>query len=181
MPRVFGRTVRRRTLVIGGVVLGVAALSLHYAQKTFTLARAGTAYSAKMVCSGVLMAEMNAERLKREELSLAQGLIKTKIDSNQGVVHAWAFAGLGRGAAVRQGNLGCSQVIANKQVVRLPNQTRQQPTDPNTTKTPWKHYPDTSETLPRIDQNKLETEISQAFQEPTISAPKRTRCIVVLK
>ena len=88
MPRVFGRTVRRRTLVICGVVLGVAALSLPYAQKTFTLARAGTAYSAKMLCSGVLMAGMNAERLKREELSLAQGLIKTKIDSNKGVVHA---------------------------------------------------------------------------------------------
>ena len=42
MPRVFGRTVRRRTLVIGGVVLGIAALSFPYAQKTFTLARAGT-------------------------------------------------------------------------------------------------------------------------------------------
>ena len=56
MPRVFGRTVRRLTLVICGVVLGVAALSLPYAQKTFTLARAGTAYSAKMLCSGVLMA-----------------------------------------------------------------------------------------------------------------------------
>ena len=79
MPRVFGRTVRRRTLVIGGVVLGVAALSLHYAQKTFTLARAGTAYSAKMLCSGVLMAGMNAERLKREELYLAQGLILSLI------------------------------------------------------------------------------------------------------
>ena len=101
MPRVFGRPVRRRTLVIGGV-LGVAALSFPYAQKTFTLAQAGTAYSAKMLCSGVLMAGMNAEQVKREELSLAQGLIKTKIDSNQGVVHAWAFAGLVRGAAVRQ-------------------------------------------------------------------------------
>ena len=136
MPRVFGHTVRRRTLVIGGVVLGVAALSLPYAQKAFTLARAGTAYSAKMLCSGVLMAGMNAERLKREELSLAQELIKNKIDSYQGVVNAWAFAVLVRGAAVRQGNLGCSQVIANKKVVRLPNQTRQQPTGPNTTKLP---------------------------------------------
>ena len=154
MPRVFGRTVQRQTLVIGGVALGLAALSFPFAQKTYTLARAGTAYSAKMLCSGVLMAGMNAEQLKREELSLAQGLIKSKIDSNQGVVHAWAFAGLVRGAAVRQGNLGCSQVIANKQVVRLPDQTRQQPTDPNTTKTPWKLYPDASETPPRIDLNK---------------------------
>ena len=141
MPRVLSRTLRRRTLVIGGVVLSVAALSFPYAQKTFTLARAGTAYSAKMLCSGVLMAGMNAERLKREELSLAQGLIKTKIDSYQGVVHAWAFAGLVRGAAVRQGNLGCSQVIANKQVVKMPDQTGQKSTEPNTTKTPWKLTP----------------------------------------
>ena len=78
MPRVLGRSMRRRTLVIAGVVLGVAALSFPFAQKTFTLARAGTAYSVKMLCSGVLMAGMNAERLKREELSLAQGFIKTK-------------------------------------------------------------------------------------------------------
>ena len=60
------------------------------------------------------MAGMNAERLKHEELSLAQGLIKTKIDLNQGVVHAWAFAGLVRGAALRQGNLEYGQVIANR-------------------------------------------------------------------
>ena len=65
MPRFFGRTLRRRTLVIGGVVLSVAALSFPYAQKTFTLARAGTAYGVKMLCSGVLMARINSERLKR--------------------------------------------------------------------------------------------------------------------
>ena len=86
-----------------------------------------------------------------------------------------------RGAAVRQGNLGCNQVIANKQVVRLPDQTRQRPKDPNTTKTPWKLHPDASEMPPGIDQNKLETAISQAFQELTPSAPKRTRAIVVVK
>jgi hypothetical protein len=87
------------------------------------------------------MAGMNAERLKREELSLAQGLIKTKIDSNQGVVRAWAFAGMERDTAARQGNLGCSQVIANKQVVKMPDQTGQKSTEPNTTKTPWKLTP----------------------------------------
>lgn len=177
----FGRTLQRRTLGIGLVVLGAATLIIPHARQTFSLARAGTAYSAKMLCSGVLMAGMNAERLKREELSLAQGLIKTKIDSNQGVVQAWAFAGLVRGAAVRQANLGCSQVIANSQVVRLPEQTRGQPTDPKPSKTPWKLDPDASETPPKIEQHKLETAISQAFQESQPSAPQRTRAIVVVK
>jgi hypothetical protein len=45
-----------------------------------------------MLCSGVLMAGMNAERLKREDQSLVQGMIKTKIDSNQGVIRAWSFS-----------------------------------------------------------------------------------------
>jgi hypothetical protein len=42
------------------------------------LARAGTAYSAKILCSGVLMAGIDANRLKREDLALAQGLIKPR-------------------------------------------------------------------------------------------------------
>ena len=106
------------------VVLAAAGLTLPYAHKTFNLARAGTAYSAKLLCSGVLMAGMDANRLKREDLALAQGLIQTQIDVNRGVVHAWAFLGLVRGKAVRQGNLGCSQAIANTKVVKLPDQTR---------------------------------------------------------
>ena len=48
------------------------------------LARAGTAYSAKILCSGVLMAGIDANRLKREDLAF----IQTQIDVNRGVVHA---------------------------------------------------------------------------------------------
>ena len=47
------------------------------------------------------MAGIDANRLKREDLALAQGLIQTQIDDNRGVVHAWAFLGLVRGKAVR--------------------------------------------------------------------------------
>ena len=173
--------VQKRTLGMCVVVLGGAALTLPHARNTFNLARAGTAYSAKMLCSGVLMAGMDADRLKREELSRAQGLIQTQIDPNLGVVHAWAFLGLVRGKAVRQGNLGCSQVISNNNVVRLPNQTRPHPTDPTTTKIPWKLAPDASETPPKIDQNKLKAAISQAFQDSPTSTPKRTRAIVVVQ
>jgi len=34
------------------------------------------------------MAGIDANRLKREDLALAQGLIQTQIDVNRGVVHA---------------------------------------------------------------------------------------------
>ena len=126
LPRLFGQTVHGRTLGGFFVVLAAAGLTLPYAHKTFNLVRAGTAYSAKMLCSGVLMAGMDENRLKREELALAQGLIQTQIDATRGVVHAWAFLGLVRGKAVRQGNLGCSQAITNSEVVKLPNQTKGQ-------------------------------------------------------
>ena len=92
MPRLFGRTVQNRALSVFVVVIGTAAaLTLPLALKTFNLARVGTAYSAKILCSGVLMAGMDANRFKREDLALAQGLIKTQIDPHDGVVHAWAF------------------------------------------------------------------------------------------
>ncbi|MDA7434887.1 serine hydrolase [Synechococcus sp. AH-601-J22] len=109
----FGRTGHWQTLGSAFVVLAAAGLTLPYAHKTFNLARAGTAYSAKMLCSGVLMAGMDGNRLKSEELALAKGLVQTQIDTTRGVVHAWAFLGLVRGKAVRQGNLGCSQAINN--------------------------------------------------------------------
>ena len=173
--------VQKRTLGMCVVVLGGAALTLPHARNTFNLARAGTAYSAKMLCSGVLMAGMDADRLKREELSLTQGLIKTQIDPNREVVRAWAFLGLVRGKAIRQGNLGCSQVILNNNIVSLPNQIRPQPADPATIKVPWKLSPDASGIPPKIDQHKLEAAISQAFKESSPSTPKRTRAIVVVQ
>ena len=143
------RTIQNRALGVSVVVLGTAAaLTLPLALKTFNLARAGTAYSAKILCSGVLMAGMDANRLKREDLALAQGLIQTQIDVNRGVVHAWAFLGLVRGKAVRQGTLGCSQAIANTKVVKLPDQRREQPTNPIVQTTPWKISSDAADIPP---------------------------------
>ena len=62
----FGRTVHWQTLGSAFVVLVAAGLTLTYAHKTFNLARAGTAYSAKMLCSGVLMAGIDENRLKEK-------------------------------------------------------------------------------------------------------------------
>ena len=84
------------------------------------------------------MAGMDANRLKCEDLALAQGLIKTQINQHDGVVHSRAFLGLVRDKAVRQGNLGCSQVIANTKVVKLPDQIKDQPTNSIAQTTPWK-------------------------------------------
>ena len=181
LPRLFGQTVHGRTLGGFFVVLAAAGLTLPYAHKTFNLVRAGTAYSAKMLCSGVLMAGMDENRLKREELALAQGLIQTQIDATRGVVHAWAFLGLVRGKAVRQGNLGCSQAITNSEVVKLPNQTRSQVSEAKAIPTPWKISPDASDTPPRINRKELEAAISEAFHDSQASAPKRTRAIVVVQ
>ena len=182
MPRLFGRTVQNQALGVSVVVLGTAAaLTLPLAHKTFNLARAGTAYSAKILCSGVLMAGMDANRLKREDLALAQGLIQTQIDVNRGVVHAWAFLGLVRGKAVRQGNLGCSQAIANTKVVKLPDQKRDQPTNPIAQTTPWKISSDAAYIPPSINRIKLDKAIRKAFEDSQASAPKRTRAIVVVQ
>ena len=55
-------------------------------QNLTNLARAGTSFSAKQLCSGVLMAGMDPNRMLREDLASGQGLIQTRIDPGLGAL-----------------------------------------------------------------------------------------------
>jgi hypothetical protein len=52
--------------------------------KAIGIAGVRTALAAPNVCSGVLMAGMDLDRLRTEELTLVPGLIRTTIDESRG-------------------------------------------------------------------------------------------------
>ena len=71
-------------------------------------AKAGTSFSAKQLCSGVLMAGMDPDQMLNEDLVAGRGLIETKIDPSAGRVEASALFGLVRAEAIQNGERGCT-------------------------------------------------------------------------
>ena len=89
-------------------------------QNLTNLARAGTSFSAKQLCSGVLMAGMDPDRMLREDLAAGQGLIQTRIEPRAGRVEASALFGLIRAEAIQNGERGCTWQINGHPKPRLP-------------------------------------------------------------
>ena len=84
----------RTVLITAAAVSFSAAAGLEPPLRNLiTFARAGTRFSAKQLCSGVLMAGMDPDRMLREDLALGQGLIKTRIHHDAGRVEASALFG----------------------------------------------------------------------------------------
>ena len=63
-------------------------------------ARAGTSFNAKQLCSGVLMAGLDPDRMLREDLANGQELIQTRIEFRARRVEASALFGLFRSESV---------------------------------------------------------------------------------
>ena len=102
---------RWRQIRIGTLLLSVAVGTPLLGSKLHDLldfARAGTAYSAKVLCSSVLMAGLSPEQIKNEDLALGRSLIKTQINREMGQVTATALGGMVTAVAKRQGHLGCT-------------------------------------------------------------------------
>ena len=168
------RKVRRigSCLLIGAGLTGLCALATPALNRFLSFARAGTAFNAKVLCSGVLMAGMQADQLRREDLALGSSLIRTRIDATGGLVDTSALFGLVRARAVRQGELGCSQFIRGQAMTRLPPRSRPESLAPaRRTTTPWKLAPDAPETPPSTNRRTLENVLDRAFSEPDPETP----------
>ena len=169
-------------LILGGAALFSAALVAQAPlRRILSFSRAGTAYSAKVLCSGVLMAGMEADKIRREDLARGAQLIQTRIDRARQKVEASALLGLVKGEAIRQGNRGCSQQIADQELTMLPPLPRPVGRDPSGTAQPWPISPDASATPPRLNKTALEKALDQAFAETNKEQPKRTRAVVVVQ
>ncbi len=174
-------------MVLASMVLlgltGTAAATL-YAQirARLVLAQAGSAYVAKTLCSGVLMAEMDDAQLWGAELSRARGLVNAKLIPDQGEVVADALWGLVSARATRQSNLGCSLYHQDLPPVSLPEQPRPVSSDPPSTSMPWRLAPLAPDASPGVlDEQQLQEALDEAFREPDPQNPRRTRAVVVVR
>ena len=146
-----------------------------------TFARAGTRFSAKQLCSGVLMAGMDPDRILNEDLAVGQGLIKTKIHYSAGRVEASALFGLIRAEAIQHGERGCSPKINGHPMPLLPIQTKPLSEDPRPTDGPWPLISTAPAEPLEIDEQALNDALDRAFQDDNPQTPKRTRAVVVVQ
>ena len=144
-------------------------------------AKAGTSFSAKQLCSGVLMAGMDPDRMLSEDLAASKGLIHTKIDQAGGRVEASALFGLVRAEAVQNDGHGCSQRINGRPIPQPPSQAAPVSKDPKATGEPWPLVATASPEPPAIDSKALSKALNRAFREDDPLTPKRTRAVVVVQ
>ncbi|MGB1775722.1 MAG: serine hydrolase domain-containing protein [Synechococcus sp.] len=170
------------TLVVIGALTG-AGIAGSQLKNLLTFAQAGTAYSAKVLCSGVLMSGLEPERLEREDLALGSALIRARVDRERNQVRATALAGLISAVAVRQANLGCSLDGRGQPLVRLPAYRRiPAQNEPTISAEPWPLSPDAAPQPPELNQAALEDALDQAFSEPDPdNRPRRSRAVVVVQ
>ena len=131
------------------VAFGTAVVIDVPLRELINFAKAGTGFSAKQLCSGVLMAGMDPKVMRNEDLAAGKGLIQTKIDESQGRVEARALFGLIRAEAVRNGGRGCSQRIGGESITRLPHTTKPIQRDPSPSRAPWQLVASASPEPPR--------------------------------
>ena len=144
-------------------------------------AKAGTSFSAKQLCSGVLMAGMDPDQMLNEDLVAGRGLIETKIDPSAGRVEASALFGLIRAEAVQNGELGCSQRINGHPIPEPPGQAAPGVRDPSPAGKPWPLVATASHEPPEINRTRLNKVLDRAFREVDPRTPKRTRAVVVVQ
>ena len=150
-------------------------------RQLITFAKAGTNFSAKQLCSGVLMAQMDPERMLSEDLAAGKGLIQTKIDPTGGRVEASALLGLIRAEAVQNGEQGCSARFNGHPTPQRPKQEAQISRDPRPSDEPWPLIATATAEPPEINSKAMKRVLDRAFREDDPHTPKRTRAVVVVQ
>ena len=146
-----------------------------------SFSKAGTSFSAKQLCSGVLMAGMDPDQMLSEDLAAGRGLIKSKIDRSAGRVEASALLGLIRAEAVQNGELGCSQRINGQPMPEPPDQTATVLRNAGPADEPWPLVATASPEPPEVNRTRLKQALDRAFREVDPRTPKRTRAVVVVQ
>ena len=163
------------------VVFSTAAGLEATLRNLINFAKAGTHFTAKQLCSGVLMAGMDPDQMLREDLAAAKGWIQSKIDPISGRVEASALFGLIRAEAVQNGARGCSQRIDGRPMPVLPSEAVPASRDPMPSAVPWPLINTASAQPPEIDRKALNKVLHRAFREDDPLTPKRTRAVVVVQ
>ena len=170
------------------VVISIAAVAFSATaglepplRNLITFARAGASFSAKQLCSSVLMAGMDPDQVLKEDLAAGQGMIHTRIKPNAGRVEASALFGLIRAEAIQNGERGCTWQIDGHPKPRLPKPNQPDSATPQPIGSAWPLSDTAAAEPPEIDEQALKDALDRAFEENEPLTPKRTRAVVVVQ
>ena len=143
-----------RTVVIsvGAVAFSATAGLDPPLRNLITFARAGASFSAKQLCSSVLMAGMDPEQVLNEDLAAGQGMIHTRIKPNAGRVEASALFGLIRAEAIQNCERGCTWQIDGHPKPRLPKPNQPDSATPQPIGSAWPLITTAAAQPPEIDK-----------------------------
>ena len=163
----------RRTLAGAAIVLVAAlALGLHFGYRAVAI---GTAYKAKVLCSGVFVSHREPQAILDQELSADDLGILQHIDAHVGrdamAVTASLF-GLATRTAVYRDRQGCTLQFSDAKAVASTSLPR--------ANTLSEESFSASIQTPGFDLGRLDTVVEQAFTENNPALPQRTRAILVL-
>ena len=170
------------------VVISIAAVAFSATaglepplRNLITFARAGASFSAKQLCSSVLMAGMDPDQVLKEDLAAGQGMIHTRIKPKDGRVEASALFGLIRAEAIQNGERGCTWQIDGHPKPRLPKPNQRDSATSQPIGAAWPLIATAAAELPEIDEQALKDALDRAFGENEPLTPKRTRAVVVVQ
>ena len=150
-------------------------------RKLITFAKAGTSFSAKQLCSSVLVAGMDPDQVLKQDLAAGKGMIQTRIEPNAGRVEASALFGLIRAEAIQNGERGCTWQINGHPSPRLHQRNEPGSATSQPIGSPWPLIATAPAKPPEIDEQALKNALDRAFEENEPLTPKRTRAVVVVQ
>jgi len=172
--------------IITALSIIIFLLACYYAYTLRKIIVIGTAYKAKILCSGIFVSKRSPETIIDEDL-LADDLaplrhISTTVDYYSHSVTA-TFFGLAKRKAIYRPGLGCTLVIGTPEkklrsaTCTLPIPLRSMHKD-----LPWPdgEYIRTDDIPPEINFRYLTTIIDDAFVEPDAARLRRTRAVVIV-
>ncbi len=170
---------RRAIMGIVVVALGAAITVPFYGVR---LAAIGTAYTAKILCSGVFVSQRDPQSilgsdLSADDLSILRN-IDVKVDRGLQEVTASLF-GFAKRKAVHNKGRGCTVDLGDVAKSATPRH------DGSLDRVPGQRaVTDQIEAVdklaPELDQGRLNTALDWAFSEPNPVLPRRTRAVVVV-
>ena len=170
---------KRVIVFIAVVALAAAIAVLFYG---FQLAAIGTAYAAKILCSGIFVSQRDPQSLlgadvSADDLSFLRH-IDVQVDRGSREVTA-TFFGLAKRKAVYREGRGCA--VIHGEAAEPPTLRTDGSTDRLREQRAVMDEFDTSRRLPReLDQSRLDAALEWAFLEPDPALPRRTRAVVVV-
>ena len=160
------------------VALAVAIAALAYALR---LAAIGTAYAAKILCSGIFVSQRDAASLLDTDVA-ADGLsflrsLDVRVDRGAREVTATFFGFAARKAVYREGR-GCAVLHAG--VAELAPRSEGSPNRAREERAVVDELDAVGRLPPEVDRRRLDAALEWAFADADPARPRRTRAVVVL-